>query len=65
MTALFLVGVSTVYWAEARGNSQLSGVNQAATALQSGGNMEGKKSALESPTPLSSQRRQPMQAVGR
>ena len=43
MTALFLVGVSTVYWAEARGNSQLSGVNQAATALQSGGNMEGKE----------------------
>jgi len=43
MTALFLVGVSTVYWAEARGNSQLSGVNQAATTLQSGGNMEGKE----------------------
>ena len=43
MTALFLVGVSTVYWAEARGNLQLSGVNQAATDLQSGGNMEGKE----------------------
>jgi len=43
MTALFLVGVSTVYWAEARGNSQLSGVDQTATALQSGGNMEGKE----------------------
>jgi K+-transporting ATPase ATPase A chain len=43
MTALFLMGVSTVYWAEARGNPQLSGVNQATTALQSGGNMEGKE----------------------
>jgi K+-transporting ATPase ATPase A chain len=43
MTALFLVGVTTVYWAEAKGNSQLSGVNQAATELQSGGNMEGKE----------------------
>jgi potassium-transporting ATPase potassium-binding subunit len=43
VTALFLVGVSTVYWAEARGNPQLIGVDQAATALQSGGNMEGKE----------------------
>jgi len=43
MAALFLVGVSTVYWAEAKGNLQLSGVNQAATDLQSGGNMEGKE----------------------
>jgi K+-transporting ATPase ATPase A chain len=43
MTALLLVGVSTVYWAEAKGNLQLSGVNQAATDLQSGGNMEGKE----------------------
>ena len=43
MTALFLVGVSTVYWAEAKGNLQLSGVNRAATDLQSGGNMEGKE----------------------
>ncbi len=43
MAALFLVGVTTVYWAEARGNSQLSGVDQTATALQSGGNMEGKE----------------------
>ena len=43
MTVLFFVGVATVYRAEARGNSQFSGVNQAATALQSGGNMEGKE----------------------
>jgi K+-transporting ATPase ATPase A chain len=43
MTALFLVGVTTVYWAEARGNVQLTGVNQSATEFQSGGNMEGKE----------------------
>jgi K+-transporting ATPase ATPase A chain len=43
MTALFLVGVSTAYWAEARGNPHLSGANQAASAVQSGGNMEGKE----------------------
>ena len=43
MTTLFLVGVTAVYWAEARGNSQFSGVNQAASELQSGGNMEGKE----------------------
>ncbi len=43
MAALFFVGVATVYWAEAKGNPQLSSVNQAATALQAGGNMEGKE----------------------
>jgi K+-transporting ATPase ATPase A chain len=43
MTALFLVGVTTVYWAEARGNAQLMGVNQTVTDFQSGGNMEGKE----------------------
>jgi K+-transporting ATPase ATPase A chain len=43
MTALFLVGVATVYSAEARGNAQLTGVNQTVTDLQSGGNMEGKE----------------------
>src|ERR1700693_251712 len=43
MALLFLAGVSTAYWAEARGNPQLVGVNQAAIALQSGGNMEGKE----------------------
>src|SRR5258708_10926379 len=43
MTALFLAGVTTVYWAEARGNIQLAEVNQAASDLQSGGNMEGKE----------------------
>jgi len=43
MVALFLVGVTTVYWAEAKGNSQFSGVNQTASERQSGGNMEGKE----------------------
>jgi len=43
MTVLFFVGVFTAYWAEAKGNSQFSGVNQVATELQSGGNMEGKE----------------------
>jgi potassium-transporting ATPase potassium-binding subunit len=43
MTFLFFVGVATAYWAEARGNPLLAGVNQNASALYSGGNMEGKE----------------------
>jgi K+-transporting ATPase ATPase A chain len=43
MALLFLAGVSTAYWAEARGNPQLAGVGQTSSALQSGGNMEGKE----------------------
>jgi potassium-transporting ATPase potassium-binding subunit len=43
MAILFLVGVFTLYWAEARGNPLLHGVDQHATALQPGGNMEGKE----------------------
>lgn len=43
MLALFLVGVTTAYWAEARGNPQLVGVNQQASATNPGGNMEGKE----------------------
>jgi K+-transporting ATPase ATPase A chain len=43
MALLFLAGVTTAYWAEARGNPQLAGVNQSPTASQSGGNMEGKE----------------------
>jgi len=43
MAILFFIGVTTAYWAEARGNPQLVGVNQAPSALQSGGNMEGKE----------------------
>jgi potassium-transporting ATPase potassium-binding subunit len=43
MAILFLGGVTTAYWAEARGNPLLHGVDQQATALQPGGNMEGKE----------------------
>jgi K+-transporting ATPase ATPase A chain len=44
MTALFFAGVLVCYWAEARGNPIFpAGVDQAATAMQAGGNMEGKE----------------------
>jgi K+-transporting ATPase ATPase A chain len=43
MTILFFSGVTTAYWAEARGNPLLKGVDQHVSALQSGGNMEGKE----------------------
>ena len=43
MAFLFFAGVSTVYWAEAKGNPLLAGADQKASALQSGGNMEGKE----------------------
>ena len=43
MAFLFLVGTSVAYWAEARGNPQLTSVDQTPGALQSGGNMEGKE----------------------
>jgi K+-transporting ATPase ATPase A chain len=43
MAFLFLAGVTTAYWAEAKGNPLLAGTDQRASALQSGGNMEGKE----------------------
>ena len=43
MALLFLCGAATSYWAEARGNPLLAGVNQSAGAMQAGGNMEGKE----------------------
>jgi potassium-transporting ATPase potassium-binding subunit len=43
MAVLFLAGVTVAYWAEARGNPLLEGADQSATALQPGGNMEGKE----------------------
>src|SRR6202171_2094439 len=43
MAFLFLAGVTTAYWAEARGNPLLAGTEQRASAVQSGGNMEGKE----------------------
>src|SRR5580698_9933850 len=43
MAILFSAGVTTAYWAEAKGNPLLHGVDQRTTALQPGGNMEGKE----------------------
>jgi potassium-transporting ATPase potassium-binding subunit len=43
MAALFVAGVTTAYWAEAKGNPLLKGVDQQASLTQSGGNMEGKE----------------------
>jgi potassium-transporting ATPase potassium-binding subunit len=43
MAVLFMAGVTTAYWAEAKGNPLLRGVDQSASALQPGGNMEGKE----------------------
>ncbi len=43
MTVLWFAGVLTVFWAEAKGNPQLVNVDQHVSAMQSGGNMEGKE----------------------
>jgi K+-transporting ATPase ATPase A chain len=45
MGLLFLAGVTTAYWAEAPGNPAFAAlhVDQAPSALQTGGNMEGKE----------------------
>jgi K+-transporting ATPase ATPase A chain len=43
MAVLFAAGVATVYWAESHGNPLLSGTDQRISAMQSGGNMEGKE----------------------
>ena len=43
MALLFLAGVTTAYWAEARGNPLLAGTDQRVTTQQAGGNMEGKE----------------------
>jgi potassium-transporting ATPase potassium-binding subunit len=45
MAFLFVAGVTTAYWAEARGNPLLTraGADQSVTATSSGGNMEGKE----------------------
>ena len=43
MSALFLAGVFVAYWAESHGNPLLHNVDTATTAMQSGGNMEGKE----------------------
>jgi potassium-transporting ATPase potassium-binding subunit len=43
MAILFLAGVTVAYWAEAHGNPLMAGTDQHATAVQAGGNMEGKE----------------------
>src|SRR5580765_5035418 len=43
MAVLFAAGVATVYWAESHGNPLLSGTDQRISAMQPGGNMEGKE----------------------
>ncbi len=43
MAFLFFAGVTTAYWAEAKGNPLLTGTDQQPSALQAGGNMEGKE----------------------
>jgi len=43
MAFLFLSGVTTAYWAEARGNPLLKGADQKVSTMQAGGNMEGKE----------------------
>ncbi len=43
MAFLFFCGVTAAYWAEAKGNPLLAGVDQRASVRQAGGNMEGKE----------------------
>ena len=43
MAVLFFAGVITAYWAEAKGNPLLAGIDQRPGVMQSGGNMEGKE----------------------
>ena len=43
MAVLFMGGAATAYWAEAKGNPLLAGADQRVSAMQSGGNMEGKE----------------------
>jgi len=43
MAILFVAGVTTAYWAEANGNPLMAGTDQHSSALQPGGNMEGKE----------------------
>ena len=43
MAVLFLAGVTVAYWAEARGNPNVHGVDQTVSASSPGGNMEGKE----------------------
>lgn len=43
MALLFVAAVATAYWAESQGNPLFRGVDQRASLVQAGGNMEGKE----------------------
>lgn len=43
MSVLFFAGITITYWAEAKGNPLLANVDQQASSMQAGGNMEGKE----------------------
>ena len=43
MTVLWFVGTLTTFWAESQGNPAMHNVDQHVSALQAGGNMEGKE----------------------
>jgi K+-transporting ATPase ATPase A chain len=43
MAFLSFMGIASTYWAEAKGNPLLAGTAQQASAVQPGGNMEGKE----------------------
>ncbi|WP_446743688.1 potassium-transporting ATPase subunit KdpA [Silvibacterium acidisoli] len=43
MSVLFCAALVTIYWAESQPHPLLHGVSQSSSALQSGGNMEGKE----------------------
>lgn len=43
MGVLFVLGVTATYWAESQGNPLMHGVAQHVSAIQTGGNMEGKE----------------------
>jgi K+-transporting ATPase ATPase A chain len=43
MVVMFLMGVSTIYWSEAKKTPALAATNQQTSEVQAGGNMEGKE----------------------
>jgi len=54
MAILFFAGVITAYWAEAKGNPLLHGVDQHVSTMHSAATWKARKSALASPIPRSS-----------
>jgi len=58
MLVVLVIGVAVAVWAEQRGNPRIDGlgVDSVASALQAGGNMEGRRSASASSTRASGRR---------